>query len=339
MNDKFFLTYEQQMSRLNSEKHILCSGSAHKRMLVRSGYFNLINGYKMPFTCGTDASGNHVYLPETSLDQIYMLKLFDDRLRSFVLRNITQVEEEVRAAVAYAFDKCNSEGAIQWYDVDAYSHDARLQDKMHVISSAYSELSRSHLDYVKFYMENHHQIPTWIMIKAVNFSTFIDILDFSKQDVRQALCRLYGMNDPTSNFKLLIGSLHWLRKVRNSCAHNERVYSISRPVGRIVEPYISALRPSYSRERGQTLFDLLIYLKYYLPPMEFSGVVSDFKAILFELKGNIAPAAFENVRGQMGVKSISDLDLLASLPKGEIDYAGFEVTVHGSPCPGYKKGL
>lgn len=324
MNDKFFLTYEQQMSRLNSEKHILCSGSAHKRMLVRSGYFNLINGYKMPFTCGTDTLGNHIYLPGTSLDQIYMLKLFDDRLRSFILKNITQVEEEVRAAAAYAFDKYNSEGAVQWYDVDAYSHEARLQDKMQVISSAYSELSRSHLDYVKFYMENHHQIPTWIMIKAVNFSTFIDILNFSKREVRHALCHLYGMGDTSSSFKLLIGSLHWLRKVRNSCAHNERVYSVSRPSGRIVEPYISKLRSSYGREHSQTLFDLLIYLKYYLPPIEFSGVVSDFKAILFELKGNIAPAAFENVRGQIGIKFISDLDLLVSLPKDEIDYAEFE---------------
>lgn len=58
-----------------------------------------------------------------------------------------------------------------------------LQDKMNVISKAYSELSKSKLDYVKFYMENHKQIPTWIMFKVVNFSTFIDLINVSKMDV------------------------------------------------------------------------------------------------------------------------------------------------------------
>ncbi len=32
-------------------------GTPHKTALVRSDYFNIINGYKMPFTCGSDISG------------------------------------------------------------------------------------------------------------------------------------------------------------------------------------------------------------------------------------------------------------------------------------------
>lgn len=79
-------------------------------------------------------------------------------------------------------------------------------------------------------MENHKQIPTWIMIKVVNFSTFIDILRCSKREVSHSLCELYGLKDEDghNNVKLLIGSLHWMRKIRNSCAHNERVYCLTR---------------------------------------------------------------------------------------------------------------
>mgnify|MGYP002531558866 FL=1 len=58
---------------------------------------------------------------------------------------------------------------------------------MNVISKAYSELSKSRLDYVRFYMENHKQIPTWIMLKVVNFSTFIDILNVSKMEIPHSL--------------------------------------------------------------------------------------------------------------------------------------------------------
>lgn len=235
------------MRKLRNDKKIVCSGSSHKRILIRAGYFNIINGYKNPFVCGTDSNGNHIYISNTSVDQMYYLKQFDDELRSFLLRYITQVEEEVRTLTGYRFDKCNDDGKIAWYDTNAYNPKHSLQNKMNTISSAYSELSKSHLDYVKFYMENHKQIPTWIMLKVVNFSTFISVLQYSKTDVTHSICQLYGMSDINNlpNVKLLIGSLHWMRKVRNSCAHNERIYCLCRDrdkfhknSGRIKEQYI-----------------------------------------------------------------------------------------------------
>ncbi len=186
----------------------------------------MINGYKMPFTCGTDAHGNHIYFPNTTLSQINSLKKFDESLRLFLLKYITQVEEEVRTLTGYKFDQYNENGKIPWYETNAYSTNVTLQSKMNTISSAYSELSKSKSEYVQFYMKNHEQIPTWIMIKVVNFSTFIDVLQNSKTNVNHAICKLYSMYDDNNlpNVKLLIGSLHWLRRVRNSCAHNERVF-------------------------------------------------------------------------------------------------------------------
>ena len=46
--DKLFLTYNQQMKKLRNDKHIECNGSNHKKILVRAGYFNIVNGYKTP---------------------------------------------------------------------------------------------------------------------------------------------------------------------------------------------------------------------------------------------------------------------------------------------------
>lgn len=92
-----------------------------------------------------------------------------------LLKYITQIEEEVRTLTGYKFDQCNDNGKTPWYDAKAYSDDSKLQNKMNAISSAYSELNRSRSEYVRFYMNNHETIPTWIMIKVVNFSTFIDV--------------------------------------------------------------------------------------------------------------------------------------------------------------------
>lgn len=335
-DDKNFITYNQQMRKLRNDKHINCSGSKDKKILIRMGYFNIVNGYKTPFTCGTDKTGAHVYLPNTSLEHLYELKQFDDELRLFLLKYITKIEEEVRTLTGYKFDQCNNDGKIPWYDANAYSPNSRLQNRMSAISSAYSELSSSQLDYIKFYMDNHTAIPTWIMIKMVNFSTFINILKNSKTSVTHSICRLYDMYDSNAkpNVKLLIGSLHWMRKIRNSCAHNERIFcmhqsqnSVRQNSGRINEKYIMALCPSYSKKSDKRIFDLLIYFKYYLPDKEFKYMIGDFQKMLTNLQNSISSNAFANIRGQMGIKSLSDLDALKSLYKAPILYNNFDTFI------------
>ena len=332
-DDKNFLTYNQQMRKLRNNKNIYCHDSKHKKILIRAGYFNIINGYKYPFIRGTDSLGNHIYLPNTNIEQLYEVKKFDDNLRLFLLKYITQVEEEVRTLTGYKFDQCNDNGKISWYDTNAYSSTKQLQERMHAISSAYSELSSSQLDYVKFYMKNHTQIPTWIMIKVVNFSTFIDVLKCSKTNVTHSICKLYSILDVRGlpNIKLLIGSLHWLRKIRNSCAHNERIYCIHqsqdfhrRNTGRIIENYISSMRPTYSRDTDKRIFDLLVYFKYYFPNNEYIKMMSELQNMLAKLQKNIIPSAFDNIRGQMGIKNLADLEVLKSLPKDPINYNSFD---------------
>lgn len=321
-DDKLFLTYNQQMKKLRNDKHMICEGSGHKKILVRAGYFNIINGYKSPFVRGEDSSGNHIYVPDTNITQLQAVKKFDESLRSFLLKYISQIEEEIRTLTGYKFDDCNERGNIPWYDTDAYDPNGSLQQKMNVISKAYSEISRSKLDYVKFYMNNHEQIPTWIMIKVVNFSTFIDLLSCSKKEVSHSICSLYNLEDSSGrpNVKLLIGSLHWMRKVRNSCAHNERVYCLSRSgspkndSGRILEKYFLSMRSSYRRNLDQKIIDLVVYFKYYLPNSEFRAFIKELKDMLLNLRANIHSDAFENVRGRMGIKNLTDLDILADLP-------------------------
>lgn len=332
-NDKSFLTYNQQMKKLRKDKNIDCNGTPNKISLVRSGYFNMINGYKTPFRCGTDANGNYTYFPNTTLSQINSLKKFDEELRIFLLKYITQVEEEVRTLTGYKFDQWNDNGKIPWYETNAYSSNVTLQSKMSTISSAYSELSRSKSEYVQFYMKNHEQIPTWIMIKVVNFSTFIDVLQNSKPKVTHAICKLYSMYDNNNlpNVKLLIGSLHWLRRVRNSCAHNERVYCIHQTQarnnsasGRILDPYYAQFPSSYRRCTQKNIFDILVYFKYFLPKEEFAPMIMELKNMLIKLQNVLQPNAFDNVRGQMGIKNLNILDTLIALPKSKIMYHKFD---------------
>ena len=60
-DDKNFLTYNQQLKKLRNDKKISCNKSSKdKEILVRMGYFNIVNGYKNPFICDKDINGNYI---------------------------------------------------------------------------------------------------------------------------------------------------------------------------------------------------------------------------------------------------------------------------------------
>lgn len=330
--DKDFLTYNQQMKHLRKDKSILCKGSEDKTILCRYGYFNLVNGYKTPFVCGTDeGSGRHLYIPGTSIKHLNYVRKFDDNLRILLLKYISLAEEEVRTFFAYKFDELNKKGEITWYQIEAFNTKKSVNRIVSVISKAYHELSQSRAEYVSFYMDKHKFIPMWILIKCINFSTFIDFIDLSKDGVKTSLCNLYNMYDTRgyADFKLLIGSLQWMRIVRNACAHNERIYTIRQKKlssgslnGRIQCEYLNLLPEAYRRESEKRVIDLLIYLKYYLSTEDFNILIDELNGYLAALKEEIHRNAFDYVRGQLGIKHIGDLMLLKRKPK-DIQYNKF----------------
>lgn len=308
---KDFLTHNQQMKYLRDKKKIDCHGTKDKILLCRTGYFNLVNGYKKPFTCGKKGD-DHVYFGNTKLVELSHLKHFDENLRLHLLKYITRVEEDVRTIVGYKFDEVNENGKIQWYEIAAYDSDFDAQSIMKTISSSFQQVHQSRQLYIKHYIETHKQIPTWILVKTINFSTFIDFLEYCKPEVKASICNLYGLKNLASkdDYSLMKSSLHWLRQVRNSCAHNERIFDIYRDSGRILDKYMISMPNSYRRERRQMIFDLIVYLKYFLPHREYLEFINDIRIMLSELNNSVPSQVFDKVRADMGIKDISHLALL-----------------------------
>lgn len=314
---KDFLTHNQQMKRLRDSKKIVCSGSIDKEILCRTGYFNLINGYKQPFVASMDENGNHIYYRGTSIREIYALKQFDDNLRSILLKQITKVEEEIRALAAYKFDEVNDNGKIAWFQIEAYDAQRDAATIMKVISSTYHDVELSKQEYVQYYLKHHKFIPTWIMVKVISFSNFINFLNCSKDKVKKSICTIYGIidNDDRCDFELLIGSLHWLRTIRNVCAHNERVYTVKHKGGRIKTKYMDMLAPSYLNDRDKRVIDLLVFMKYFTPHNEYQRFISDVEKTIEKLQREIRRAAFDKVRAELGFKDMNHLKKLCENKK------------------------
>lgn len=316
---KDFLTYNQQLRYLRDNKNITCGGSHHKGVLASSGYFNLVNGYKNPFCIRKDADGHHVYATGTSLNEIYSLKCFDDELRLLLFKYITKIETEIRALSAYSFDNANKNNSLTWYNVTAYDTSKNMTDIVSLVSKVYSELSRSKHSYVKNYLNNHNAIPTWIMIKVISFSNTIDFIELTPSTIRNNLCELFSIknSDGTYNYQLLIGSLQWLRKIRNSCAHNERVYDIKLANQRINDKYFDLMSPTYNnnRNKDKLIIDAIVYFKYLLDAELFEKFILELKVLMSDLQVNLQSQSFARVRAAMGIKDLSHLDLILQQPK------------------------
>jgi abortive infection bacteriophage resistance protein len=323
---KGFKTYDMQIEYLRKEKNIICDTLNDRDILVKYGYFNVVNGYKMPFVASKDENGNHTYVKGVRIADILEVKLFDDELRHVLFKNITKVEAEVRTVAAYAFDLSNEKDNKNWQDNSAYDDEYfEVKKIVEVVKSLMSEVSTSRSNYLRHYQEKHSTIPTWILVKVINFNTFIDFLNITRKDVKDSICDLYGLKNRKdySDYKLLQGSLHWIRKIRNACGHNERVYDMQMG-GRIDLKYFDTLPKTYSVKRGQnkTMLDLLVYMRYYLSDDDYIRMLEEIEGLLRGLEEKIEKYAFEIIRSKMGIKSLGHFEEFKKLKK-EIKYCDF----------------
>ncbi len=118
------------------------------------------------------------------------------------------------------------------------------------------------------------------------------------------------------HYILLIGSLQFIREIRNACAHNERVFDI-KSSRRINCDYFSTLPPVYNRNQNadKKLLDFIIYMRYFLDDISFIEFVDDIYDLLSELEITISKTAYDDVRGKMGIKNKEHLLLLKTISK------------------------
>lgn len=317
-----FLTYDQQLDLLRHEKNISCDTPLDHDLLRRIGYFNLVHGYRPPFLTGFDQQGSGIYLAGTRLSHLAAVKEFDDALRHLMFRYITQVEEEVRTFAAYAFSEANG-GLLDWKNPEAYPkgmEDGNFRTMMH---RAVREVENCDFPYVRGYLERRDQVPAFVMCKIVYLFTFIAFLEQCKPQVKSRLCNLYGLVDGKGypDHKLLISSLHWMRQVRNVCAHNERLFTYDgatrgQETKRRKAGMFQLLPNSYTRHDSPLkLMDLLVYFKYFLDETPYDDLMAQVIFLLTTLESRIPPIPFSRVRANMGIRDLHHLTRLRSEPK------------------------
>lgn len=317
---KPFLSYQEQLVRLNN-KGILCTESDEIELLISKGYFNLVNGYKKPFIKSKDINGDHCYHEGTRLRDIAHIFKFDRNLSNLLLSNLTHIEEEIRSITAYHFDYFNQKQNSGWTDRESYDskvHNKEIYDLINKLHEEVRIAKENQNEYIVHYANTIGIIPTWVMIKVIRLTTFTTFLLYSKKEVKETLCRLYGIEyiSQDNNFRVLFGAINWMRKVRNATAHNERIIFLMDSNRIVITDYHKKLTTIYrNRLRNKQIIDLLIFLKYFNKNQHYSELINFILEGLSSIQKSMHSHVFENVRSSLGIRSLEHLHFLRDIPK------------------------
>lgn len=117
-----------------------------------------------------DKGKTDTYLPGTTINEIYNLYLFDQKLRDIFLRNILPLEINIKSLIAYYFPQTHPETHYLIYEnFDTAKKDASknitglIAEIQRQIAGRFSDPSISH------YLRNYGYIPLWVLNNILTF--------------------------------------------------------------------------------------------------------------------------------------------------------------------------
>ena len=283
---KPFLTYDQQIIKLVKDKGLVINDLDYaKKLLKEYGYFSLISGYKQPFK--NKPSG--LYKINISINDIFALFHFDNELRSIILNGTLMVENHIKSLISYSFCEVNGDEQKQYLDATKYNYvpanQAGINDLVCRLTEIINEPKK--YKYIDHQKQNYNNIPLWAMMKALTLGSVSKMYSFLSQNIQSRV----AMEFEHVNENDLERMLDLLSRVRNVCAHNERLYDYRYYKGAINDTFIHT-NLKLKNKNGKfvigksDLFAVLISFKYLIDDQKFQKIVDDINNCIETLLNN-----------------------------------------------------
>lgn len=296
---KPFLTYQQQIQKLRDDKKLVIEDEEKAiALLKKHSYFALVSGYKRPFK-----KKDGTYRDFTTLEDIYALYTFDNALRNVVLSKILIVEKHVKSLLSYSF--CEEYGSLQqaYLDATKYDYVPANQEGINKLVSKLTQIAKDPKDYpyIQHQKDIYGNIPLWVMVKALPMGSISKMYSYLTPSVKSKISKEYKH----VNEDELSRMLDLLSRVRNVCAHNERLFDYKYRKGAIKDSYIhqelNIPKSGNVYKSGKSdLFAVLISLRYLLSAEEMDELVLQIKELLAKLYTSTKRISVEQMRKQLG---------------------------------------
>lgn len=268
------MTYEQQITMLKDDKKLEIVDENYAMSLLKEhSYFALISGYKTPFK-----SKDGKYKLHTSIEDIYALYKFDDRLRTIFLQYILKIEKHIKSLISYSFCERYGENEQHYLNATNYDYNAKTQVQINKLISQLNDKLTNNKDYpyIRHQHKKYGNVPLWVMTKALTLGSISKMYSFLPQSLQKNISKEFEY----VHEGMLLQMLDLLARVRNVCAHNERLYNYKYIKGTIDNTDIHQIlnlpqKNGHYKKGKNDLFAVVIVLKYLLKKDDFNVFVDD----------------------------------------------------------------
>ena len=292
--EKVFKTYDEQISILNARGITISSPeekSVAKKALQHYGYYNLINGYKMPFLeASATENTDDIFKAGTKINEIKALYNFDAGIRRVFFKYILLIETNIKNLIAYSFSQAHPQENYLIYT--NFNRNLRNSDKLitNLISDIQRQISSRVSDpSISHYLKEHGYIPLWVLNNILTLGTISNFYKIMNQKERQEISKIFKIQDNE-----LENILMYITPIRNFCAHNNRLYCYRTKMPLTDLPIHDALNiPRSSESKNEyiygkrDLFAAVLGMKILLSDMEFKKFLKEINNALNILRPNM----------------------------------------------------
>lgn len=229
------------------------------------------------------------YKLHTSIEDIFALYQFDDSLRTLLFRYILKIEKHVKSLMSYSFCETNGEDQQYYLNATKYDYSVDSQEDINELITRLTKITNDpkNYPYIRHQKKKYGNIPLWVLIKALTLGTVSKMYSFWPQNIQCKVSKEFEY----VNESMLVRMLDLLARVRNVCAHNERLYDYRYRKGTIDDTHIHKClkieKNGHQYKKGKNdLFAVIIVLKYLLNDSEFRQMSNELEKIIEELLKN-----------------------------------------------------
>ncbi|GAK09639.1 Abi family protein [Geomicrobium sp. JCM 19038] len=266
--DKPFINLDKQLEKLESRGLIIPDRNFAKKQLLKTTYYDLINGYKDMFLIQGDDEDDK-YIEGTTFEQIYELFHVDRELRNCTLHLLLDIETRFYSSLSYSIAEIYGEQESCYLNKDNFKmgqiqrHNNRYE-RDNLFSKIDKKTKKPKVQPLIYYKKKYGNIPPWILVKDLTFGELVMLYKLSKSNVKTNTIRHImnedDINDETKEF--FLASMKLFNQYRNWAAHGGRIYNYS---PRVSLPYnsqhfevLNINRAKYNQGQGQSDFSALV---------------------------------------------------------------------------------
>lgn len=202
-------------------------------------------------------SADHLFKPNSCLDDVISLYVFDKKLRMLIFTAIQDLEIALRTRVIQHFSL--KYGAFWFMDVNLFKDKHIFRNCLENIQN---EVNRSNEDFLKEHFSKYDEPllpPVWKTMEVVSFGTLSKLYcNFSDVELKKEVARSFGL----PNYLYLESWMKCAAVLRNYCAHHARLWNRRFPVMPQIPPKLPMTWISTPILRPMKLYAQLCYLSY-----------------------------------------------------------------------------